>query len=99
MKDDNLVKDNSYIGQSTNMPTKQNNWEEYFRLKLKNVYATVFQLSGFDEKQLKEKEDIMVEFIKDLRKKDEEELIKSLGEQYGGEHFMSVIKDYYNLIK
>ena len=34
-----------------------------FRLKLWNVYATIFQSSLYDEKQLKEKEDVMVKFL------------------------------------
>ena len=68
------------------MPTKQNNWEEDFK-KLTNYLNSDYGVEEYKQ------------FIKDLRKKDEEELIKSLGEQYGGEHFMSVIKDYYNLTK
>ena len=53
-------------------------WEKDLRLKLHNVYATIFQLSKYNNKQLNEKEDIIVNFIKDLRKRDEEELIKGL---------------------
>ena len=36
-----------------------------FRLKQHNVYATVFQLSGYDKEQLKEKQDVMDDFLKD----------------------------------
>jgi len=43
--------------------TKLNDLLTDFRLKLWNVYATIFQLSGYDSKQLKEKEDVMVDFI------------------------------------
>jgi len=68
------------------MPTKQNNWEEDFK-KLTNYLNSDYGVEEYKQ------------FIKDLRKKDEEELIKSLGEQYGGEHFISVIEDYYNLTK
>ena len=40
-----------------------NNWEKELRQKIRNVYATVFQLSLYDEEQLKEKEDVIIDFI------------------------------------
>ena len=56
----------------------QTNCEE-FRLKLNNVYATVFQLSGYSKEQLKEKEDVMVDFISSLRQQDCKALIEMIG--------------------
>ena len=74
-------------------------WQERFRLKLWNVYATIFQSSLYDDKQLKEKEDVMVEFITDLRKGDMEALIEMLpdflDECSNNNNIKNLIKDYY----
>ena len=37
--------------------------QEQLRLKIHNVYATVFQLSGYDTDQLKEKAEVIISFI------------------------------------
>lgn len=59
---------------------KEQTWQEKFRLKLWNVYATIFQSSFYDDKQLKEKEDVMVKFLEEMidqiRKKDFKETLK-----------------------
>ncbi len=74
----------------------QNKWEE--RLNKLLLSFDVFKGAFFYEKQLKQ-------FISDLRKKDEEELIKIIKEEekLGGEIFWGngdekirdIIKDYY----
>ena len=47
-----------------------------FENKLHNVYATIFQLSGYNEKQLKEKKDVMNIFISKAIDQTREETIK-----------------------
>ena len=37
--------------------------EKEFELKNHNVYATIFALSGYDKKQLSEKQEIMNNFV------------------------------------
>lgn len=81
------------------------NWEQEFRLKLHNVYSTIFQGSLYDDKQLKEKADVMVDFIKQIRQQDNEELIKNIenliqkerfaGAPYALSQVQELINSYY----
>ncbi len=53
-----------------------------FRLKLWNVSATIFQSSLlYDEKQLKEKEDVMVKFLEEAIDQTREETIREMEEK------------------
>lgn len=53
---------------------------EEFELKLHNVYATIFQLSGYDDKQLKEKMYTMTSFLSKAIDQTEEETIRECEE-------------------
>ena len=80
------------------MPNSTKTWQEEFKLKRYNVYATVFQLSKYNNQQLKEKADVMVQFISDLRKRDMEALIEIMKDEFApSDNFLTIdlIKNYY----
>ena len=88
------------------MPTQKTNeqedWEKELRLKIWNVYATVFQISGYDDNQLKEKEDVIINHIQSLLlKRDKEwmEKIKHIRQNVVNASFMAHSKDETNYIK
>jgi len=110
MKDDKLIKDESCIGQSTNMPlsNKKPQWEERFNKLVSNYFLPNSSVKWDD----------IIQFISDLRKHDEEELIKMLpavhelgqeesldktdreyfkeGYNQAMEEIKQLIQDYYN---
>ena len=57
-------------------------WEEEIKLKLWNVYAPYFQISGedYDSKALDEKAKVMAEYFKTLLQKQEDKYLKVLKE-------------------
>jgi predicted Fe-S protein YdhL (DUF1289 family) len=62
------------------MPDIKQKLLEEFELKLHNVYATIFQLSGYDDKQLKEKMDVMTSFLSKAIGQTREETIREVEE-------------------
>jgi len=84
MKDDKLIKDESCIGQSTNMPlsNKKPQWVENWN-NFRKEWAILNQ-GGLEE----EHNAMIKQFISDLRQADKEALIKMLPES---EHSLSHI--------
>lgn len=74
------------------------------RLKIRRVYATVFQLSGYNERQLKEKEDIIIKDIERLLEEQKELPIGieewiNQGIKYGYSNHKNLTKDKEFLFK
>ena len=60
------------------MPNKPE-WENQLREKIRNVYNNIFQISGYDKKQLLYKEDRMIDFVHfTIRLQDRDGLFKML---------------------
>jgi hypothetical protein len=57
---------------------KNTNWADGLRLKIHNVYATVFQLSGYDDNQLKEKEDVIIFEVASLLEQEKIKMLEAL---------------------